>query len=1539
MKQQHFPQDVKTYEKGINSDSNKEILGSSNGEHVDALNMRSLPMDGDNSAKKKIKGAITKYPNIDNRCIGGTGTTLSNRYECMLTMEIQGHIIEVWAANNWNENNPNFNPPLMRVDGKIVLMSGDFPVDVNHPLEYHKNENCVGGEIYITNNRTPPMVFSLKGLMENSGMTYGGHNPTIDPQCTQTYFSDFNINEYTVNITATLNKPQFVRQDSGSSLQTYSAVFGATGIPVGFYSYSYRFVTLDGDRSTWSPLTELIPVLENVATADNFFPNRRSYSNNADVTSSSGYGNHLKIRIQNYDNFDSIEIRRDSYNGGLGLGTPPVSEIIGLMTVQSGVYVAEILDRCNSNEIEEVITLDEQTDSLTSIQRAKAIRYYNDRLYLMNIGYASKDIDDVVNFVAPTALLSPTIQGMGKPGHKSVYNGTYYKSNMRGDTAGFGVVLFDAQGNLSYAKKIDGAESFTFPNRRDRITDQTTIGTSYKGFVVAGCTDGTITACHEVFDHKSASAREGNLNGNIKDQPFINNPNIDFDYQPLNPVSAQDSSSKYHLEPNDKIVDTFTQTNLLEAGLNGQGTDYNPKGFGLNYYSMGVAFKGISSFPEWASGFSVVQTNSVKKVLAQGLGWYAMQSADAGKLKANASKPTDRLWCFFPDFDPDTGGLYTNLYDEFINHFDNYKIQLVAPLGFFTDVYSFFQTFDGSAPDPTIQINKHNKGADIITYCRIIHDNGEINPRGCSGYTSGGIKYVGYGSNIVNNPPAVFSGNSNGNHLFTIKNAPTIKTTSSGRMSFLDIQLTESIYTTSGANNELNSNDEGSKKFQEPMYVVNIVREESEVVDLNTVQYSYTGHYIKLESLLLEGTDQDLQVPLTSERWEDCVPSLSGQLFNDYQTLNRFCFVENAFGEKKRWLNVTLKSPTEINTIMTGIQTNGFYTITDPFGESHDVFGVYKHIEVAIGEHIEVHLVFEEFNTFPKYMMVPGLGQKIYIRYDSRIPVRVFGGDTWINESVWAPIDEEYNKNADNVKGNNDGQSFRWNIGMPFRGYRIVKELVIMRDGALSTNYTQNAKVFSFQFNDQASEIRQWIAMWTAETRTNLSYAFNQNADKNSMDAFFPLKHYVQRPYKWKDNKFADGASEVYDDNRMHGQYEDDYGDEFLWWQYGGFRFKPQTNRDYSKRHTTQLITTTPQIGFIEQTEFCTRVLWSQKRPINAQYTPTVRTFPPSQFYDLSDDTGEIKFGWDAMSGDKGNNLYAFTDSGIALMLIDKRTIHEINANELATVGSDIQGILNHLWIDKSVGMHDETWRSWAEYSNALFFHNGIGAFMFANNQLSSLTDNGWQEMYRLRIAPYIGKGYSTKLSGVYNILNKEYIMNFDPIAFPPEEFQKGIVPISVIYGVSQEALQCRSTYNFEKYLSFDNKLYGMKDFTTYELGVGNLLDGSNMEASLVGVSDAEIFYDKEFIRIRVNSNSKPERIEFYDDFAQYLTAIPSSVVDATSSLVAIKNYFGYECYIPRKSVAPNYRQQGRAVIFKIVSRADENFVISSTGVQYKLLK
>jgi hypothetical protein len=453
--------------------------------------------------------------------------------------------------------------------------------------------------------------------------------------------------------------------------------------------------------------------------------------------------------------------------------------------------------------------------------------------------------------------------------------------------------------------------------------------------------------------------------------------------------------------------------------------------------------------------------------------------------------------------------------------------------------------------------------------------------------------------------------------------------------------------------------------------------------------------------------------------------------------------------------------------------------------------------------------------------------------------------------------------------------------------------------------------------------------MWTAETRINLSFAFNnESPEKANIDQHFPLVNYITRPYKWNAGSEEDRTT-FENNNNLNPLYFSKYGFEWNWWAFGGFRFTPQTNIDYTKSQTTTIYTSTPSVGFTEQWEYCTRIIWSERRPINIQNTPTVKTFSASNYFDISDDTGEIKFAWSSLSEDKGNNLYAVTDNGICLLLVDKRIIHEINANELATIGSDVGGILNQLWIDRTIGMTDETWRSWAEYSNVLFFINDRGVFGFSDNQLTELSRNGFYELFERKFLSKLEDGYISNLCGVYNVKNKEYIFN---IEFEREHS-------TMIYGVDQKALQCQSSYNYDKYLQLGHRLYGMRDAQTFELGIGNTLFDGDMACYIAGLSDKDAYFDKEFIRIRVNSPSKPEQIYFYDSYDDYKNDNYSSMVDAVANPIAIKDYYGYECYIPRKDLAPHYRQQGRVLIFKIVSTTDEEFLVVSTGVQYKALK
>jgi hypothetical protein len=1505
MKQQHHPIDLKTFQKGINSDSNKEFLGSNEeGEHVDALNMRSMSMDGDNSAKKKIKGEDLLYDAIDNRCFLPSPGTLSDDYQCMMSQEINENLVEIWASPIVGED------PFIRINGVIVLMSEFFPVSVATPLQYDKNEACVGGEFYITNNVTPPMVFSVKDLMMNSSFT----DAYPEAACTQKYFDDFNLEEYTIQTKGTLYKPAFIKQVSGSS-GSFDTVIGTSGLCVGSYSYSYRYVTLDGDRTTFSPITELIPVARNNSSLfAPHFPYSRTFSSAADITSSTNYGNYLKIRYENESDFSFIELRRDSWYSEDPLGNAPVSEIIASIPISNGMDILHILDRAEAGfEGATILDLGEQTDKNSTIQRAKAIRYFNERLYLMNVGYASNVVDNEFDFIDTVNEPIPVIQKIGKAGHKHAYNAAMFKSNMRGERTGFGVVLYDKNSNPSYGVAIPNATNFQFPNRRDEVSTETE-GLSYFGVVKAALVDGTVGNSHEVFDHYDAS-KKSEYDGN--DDWLISYEDND-PYTTLNPTSQNDTANDLQY--------------LMNANVgfgNSPNIDYAPSMFGLDYYAQGIGFKGIENYDtNTHDGFSVVQTEPAKRVLAQGLGFYSILPAKA-PWGVNASKDTEKFFAYFPDFET----VAPDVYEDFKNNPSSYKIQCVSPLGYASELFSHLD--EG--------LDTRDKGADILTYARVLRDNDAslasdvINPGLCTvtGITGGdGYGYVAYGkftNHVANSDGPSFPSNGNGNYEFTVDSA-TLIATNSGIQEYLDIALTESIYNEAGTSGDFDANDDGVMDWREPLYVINLVRD-SNINPGLTTEYKYGSTYVKFNSLVMEGTGGMLQTaPLTSERWEDCITYLSGQVYNAYSSLYRFVYVVDSNGVERRWLNVTDESAPFIAGLLTAMDASitGSTTVTDASG-TYDVFGVYRHTQTTD----DLCPVFTlTFNANPAYLQFtsPQVGDKVYVKYDNRIPVRVFGGDTYINESIWAVIDNEYGNNGE---PKDSGNEYPFNIPFPYKSYDYANKYRCWKNSDIAGTHDYQNDNFTFRssLSGNSAWIRQLIVNWTAETRGNLSFAYNnESPDKANSAQFYPLINYIPRPHKWNSGN-EDNRATFESNNHLNPEYYNDYGFEWNLWQYGGIRFKPQFNLDYSKSQTTDIISSVPTVGFEEQTDYCTRIVWSQKRPVNVQNSDTVRTFPANNYFDISDDTGCIKFAWSALSSDKGNNLYAITDSGVCLLLVDKRIIHEINANELATVGSDIGGILDQLWLDKNIGMHKETWRTWAEYSNMLFFANGVSAYLFTDNQIKEIAqETGFFELLKRKFFGISEGSFSDRLSGGFNVKNKEYVMNV-------QGFGGRLGYSTLIFGLNQGALQCQSTYNYDKYLYIGNRFYGMKNTQTYELGIGNQIDGEDMEAYVTGVSDKEIYFDKEFLRVRVNSNSKPDKIYFYDSYEDYINDDYSSVVDATVNPIAIKNYFGYECYIPRKVVAPYYRQQGRVLLFKIVSTTDEDFLVTSAGVQYKALK
>jgi len=185
MKQEHHPKFPQTYNKGANSDTEIEFSGSeTNGEYRDSRNARPVDISGNIGALVKIKGHEL-FHDLTN----AGPNSLSNNYVCLIEYDINGKKVCCWDSPLASEY------PAISIDGQIVAKSVNLTFSTEHPPQGDKNENCLGGEFFYTDHNSQPLIFNVKDL--------------LDSISTQKYFTDFNINQYTVNLSAPLDIPVF----------------------------------------------------------------------------------------------------------------------------------------------------------------------------------------------------------------------------------------------------------------------------------------------------------------------------------------------------------------------------------------------------------------------------------------------------------------------------------------------------------------------------------------------------------------------------------------------------------------------------------------------------------------------------------------------------------------------------------------------------------------------------------------------------------------------------------------------------------------------------------------------------------------------------------------------------------------------------------------------------------------------------------------------------------------------------------------------------------------------------------------------------------------------------------------------------------------------------------------------------------------------------------------------------------------------------------------------------------------------------------
>lgn len=1362
-KQQHHPQDAKSYYKGANRDLDKELLGSmSEGEYIDSQNMRVSASDGDAGSIDKILGEDLVHPNEAPFCIIGNSDPLPGAYICIGTVEINDHIVEFWADDKEVEDS------VIRIDGVIVLKTPDFPIKVAYPLQIAKNESCVGGEVYITDYNTIPLIFNIEDLIEN--------------KCNQRYFEDFDIAQHVIILKSPVDHPVFVElvysPNTGVSVVPGERlVLGGGGgtLPVGTYQYRVRYVSDSGDRTKMSVATPPIPVPKKYSGNSDQYP--YVMTRGATAGESGVYNIKIRFRVTNLTDYDFIEVIRVAYNSGGTISSVSSTDVIAKIEIDpQEISVIAFID--DNAQVLETVTAEETTDVLKTLSRAKAIRYFNQRLFLMNVEYQTRDVEGVTFKKAlNNETIYATMENIGKAGHKDVYSYTNYKSYMHGERYGYAVVFMDSTGERSFAIPVENGENFKMPERRDPASINTLRSTSngdgWNKTVVAADIDGTINYTHEVFDLKEAvqktdvcsfiniSEKGSKVSGRINKYCATGSINSasDIGFKPFHPTNQDDGNVAGH---------NFTINTAVNTGLYGwvevsDTEPYKPKGFAPRYFSLGTAVHGIENIPVWAESMAIVRTDPAGRVVTQGLGFYRLEEGEYELVGKNipASKVSNRFWFHSPDIQ--NGFVSESLIGDNIGANGLYKAQLVSPLGFFSEVYSGRNYSIGDAPATT---PLKDSMIDMISYVRILKEDGSINigdsstEIGYQAWSTGGIGntgYVTYGK-WRNSPSAIgplFDPNvtpgTDGNIASDITSwSETIE----GRGSYFDMQLDAAVYKTTNVNiNNNHFTSHGLKNWHEPMYMVNIVNNSAQVQNQDISEYLETGHYQKIDAIIgLADGSVVQEYYLVDERWEDCVPDSSDPFASNEDKIIQ---LELTTGIRESYINISFKSATQIATIVNDIGNNGFFV--DSLGRS--IYGMYKSLDVY-GNRKLFKIIIDNLNISNN---VPDANVLIRVKYDSNSPLRVFGGDVTVNEAVFAPLDKEV-EDGGGYPSLSNNPMFYLNLGFPYHKYEINPRYYQLKNNPpfLATNIIQDTGRVGLQY------IRQMIAMYTVESRGDMGYIYHDD----TTDQSFALKHYTVRPQEWKPTEPLEFDGILNPNNRIFdgaGEYGDTYPDTIDIstrvpsgeWRFGGFKFTWVKNNSYSHKSTAQFHFTKPRVGFKEENLFCTRIIWSEVRPVNLFDSPGIKTFREQSRFDISDNQGGIKYAFDSISS-KGSNLYAICDSGICLLMTDKRILSDANASELAIIGTDAsQAILKQLWITKDIGMHDEMWRSAAEFDNTLFFANHSSVYIFSDNAWKDIGREGYHTVLRNNMLDNIADGYKDHVTGTYDRLHNEYWINY----------------------------------------------------------------------------------------------------------------------------------------------------------------------------------
>ncbi len=1495
MKQDHRPWTDKTFSGGANTDADGAVVANNEGTYRDARNMRLVDDAGGNGTLVKIGGETVIHPPT----VHGAST-----YRCIGAIDVKGRKVEFWASSQ-----PASYAPLVRIDGVVTAQSDKIPYVYSHVLQLDKSEDCEGGLVFDANSDAIPLHWDIGHMLDE--LAAGA----------QTYFSGFDVTALQATPTRPVNRPVFLGLvDAGAG----------GGIFPGQYAYCLRYVNLTGDRTPDGPFLEHVDVPWMNGGAPSIPSAGVVGATPAQAGQHTQWGVRLLFRVDNKANFDSIEIiRRQLIQDA---GPDAVEDIVVAARIAITPGQNEVLEHIDKGDTVDALPGDAEAVQTYYIKKAESVRYVNYRVAYGNVEIAGRDITASYG----NDPLFPVTASIGTMGHADAVNRCYKRRFQSGERYGIGAMYYLPDGSQSF---VDPVKDVQMPNRRDPKTgDSLTWSDAPCLAATTQCLSATkVGPTFEIFDHVNATGKRPTIENGVGRhvnvmmggrRATMAPAGNDFAFSPV-PGSGEtyiDNSFKKtawpvpltpHMASEPWKLGLDYRVNKQVRSHYGTRLDYDPKVFNVTHHSLGMAFRGVAPVPG-TQGFSMMATKPAGRVVAQGLARWVLKENYASSGDKQVSKELYSMQVSFPDFD--AGVMNQSDFDAIAagTAAGGYKVQMVSPLGFASEVYGSAMMAHANAPLGFL--------ADMMSYARVLWDKGQINPGNADGINEpqadNSNYYAGFGR-WRNGMGSVPWQTQDGNVELDVATAAT--TSIPG---VLTLTFNHPVYSGSWAGPGIFT-DGNTKNFHEPWYVVNIVRDRQPDLDDG---YVGCNHFQAWVSDIGAITGQNQSFRLADERLAD---------IEGYNTdgIERYVHVvDPALGDLV-YMNVEGLTPSQVAQML--LQIPGGGAVTSPVSGT-TVNGLYEVIDNGDGT-----------RSVLMRSWVP-VGARVEVRYDQRVPVLFFGDR--VSAPCLAPIVDGYGAvngdaypnpvepvppfiggsdrpiaiiNADASGGYiptvnpmmdpGDMQGCLVTHGAavgPFNNYVFSDEYYTpflnphaFGVGNSGSNFNAEALVVNQFSNGVIHSLRQWLVMFDCEVKAPVMLSMYAPPD----DRTFPQVNYYPRPYRFDGsgfsttNGFFPSHTTLYPDPGTLGR--------------GGFFHKTTI---FSPHRVLPRVRNYRKPPFSkEETKLCNAVIWSEKHSPLHSDTPALKTYPVNNIEFIENGTGSIQYLYF-----KEGTMYVVTEHGTYAALIERGVVASPDGQDLTMYAqTNFIGTVQNL--SRSVGMPTGTWETVAEGSvmteggarrDAMMWFDGTTVYRLLGNAPQDIAKGKYRKgLYAASSASRGNWG-----CGAYDAARDELYLCLSADTV----FHASSPGTDHWYGTT--------FHRYDRMLFSGGRMYGMRDLTTYLLDDGDTLaDGTPVEGWVKVASAPWPGHRMEWMRVKVDSPRKPTRIEFFNEDDTLVAWMDA----ATFGPFYLKKEDAWEHWIPldRVTAAPSKRRiQGRVAYAKVIfaDAGDDRVAMVSTQVK-----